>query len=343
MDGVIAAGHPSLQRGAQIFALLEAGRIAQARDLAAQAYADAVAGHALIAQMWLATQLGRVEYYAGRMAASHAWFATATAIAADHHFRSGQWLALVGLALAAAGMADAGAARTACQRAGELSPAGHRRADVAAAACWAAAAAGDLSRARGMLADAAELARATGSRTSEAMLLCDIARLGDPARVRDRLRQLAAETDSALTAARAAHAAALADRDPLQLERVADRFEAFGALLLAAEASASAAEFHRRAGDGRLATAATARAARLAACCDGARTPGLARPESMHALTSREREIALLAVHGRSSKEIADQLIVSIRTVESHLQHVYQKMGVNRRKDLRTALATKDR
>jgi DNA-binding CsgD family transcriptional regulator len=43
-------------------------------------------------------------------------------------------------------------------------------------------------------------------------------------------------------------------------------------------------------------------------------------------------------VTGQSSKEIADQLVVSTRTVDSHLQHIYQKTGVKRRKDLRKAL-----
>ena len=46
----------------------------------------------------------------------------------------------------------------------------------------------------------------------------------------------------------------------------------------------------------------------------------------------------MLAATGRSSKEIADQLIVSTRTVDSHLQRIYQKTGVKRRKDLRNAL-----
>jgi DNA-binding NarL/FixJ family response regulator len=46
----------------------------------------------------------------------------------------------------------------------------------------------------------------------------------------------------------------------------------------------------------------------------------------------------MLAATGQSSREIADKLVVSTRTVDSHLQHIYQKTGVTCRKDLRAAL-----
>jgi DNA-binding NarL/FixJ family response regulator len=51
-------------------------------------------------------------------------------------------------------------------------------------------------------------------------------------------------------------------------------------------------------------------------------------------LTARERQIALLAQRGATTKHIADRLHLSERTVESHLAHVYAKLGVSGRKDL---------
>jgi len=48
-------------------------------------------------------------------------------------------------------------------------------------------------------------------------------------------------------------------------------------------------------------------------------------------LTDREREILTCAAAGRSNKEIADQLCVSIDTVKTHLHHIYQKLFVNGR------------
>ena len=51
-------------------------------------------------------------------------------------------------------------------------------------------------------------------------------------------------------------------------------------------------------------------------------------------LTAREREVAKLAAEGLSNREIAQRLGTSVRTVESHLAHVYSKLGVTRRENL---------
>jgi class 3 adenylate cyclase/DNA-binding CsgD family transcriptional regulator len=52
------------------------------------------------------------------------------------------------------------------------------------------------------------------------------------------------------------------------------------------------------------------------------------------ALSKREREVARLAVDGRSAKEIAAALFIGERTVESHLAAVYAKLGVSSRVEL---------
>jgi DNA-binding CsgD family transcriptional regulator len=51
-------------------------------------------------------------------------------------------------------------------------------------------------------------------------------------------------------------------------------------------------------------------------------------------LSRRERQVARLAAEGRSASEIAKRLFISKRTVESHLAHVYAKLGVRSRLDL---------
>ncbi len=48
-------------------------------------------------------------------------------------------------------------------------------------------------------------------------------------------------------------------------------------------------------------------------------------------LTEREREILACASAGRSNKDIADQLCVSLDTVKTHLHHIYQKLKVSGR------------
>jgi DNA-binding NarL/FixJ family response regulator len=48
-------------------------------------------------------------------------------------------------------------------------------------------------------------------------------------------------------------------------------------------------------------------------------------------LSARQREIVHLLVHGKSNKEMADQLNLSGDTVKAHLQHIFRKIGVSSR------------
>ena len=58
----------------------------------------------------------------------------------------------------------------------------------------------------------------------------------------------------------------------------------------------------------------------------------LARLENQFGmLTRREREVAELAAVGRSAKEIANELRIGRRTVETHLGRAYAKLGVQSR------------
>lgn len=52
------------------------------------------------------------------------------------------------------------------------------------------------------------------------------------------------------------------------------------------------------------------------------------------ALTEREKQIATLVSSGYSNKQIADQLVLSVRTVENHLYRAMNKLGVSAREDL---------
>ncbi len=57
----------------------------------------------------------------------------------------------------------------------------------------------------------------------------------------------------------------------------------------------------------------------------GARAPGAGE------LSSREREVAVLVAQGRTNREIAGQLFLSEKTVESHLARTFHKLGVRSR------------
>jgi DNA-binding CsgD family transcriptional regulator len=66
---------------------------------------------------------------------------------------------------------------------------------------------------------------------------------------------------------------------------------------------------------------------------------GRRQPRAADGLTPAERRAAELARAGRSNKEIAEALYVSVHTVEVHLSHVYQKLGVTSRSQLAQRLA----
>ena len=74
----------------------------------------------------------------------------------------------------------------------------------------------------------------------------------------------------------------------------------------------------------------------LAATGARPRRPVLTGIES---LTASERRVAQLAAAGASNPDIAQQLFVTRKTVETHLGHVYQKLGITSRQQLQAALA----
>jgi DNA-binding CsgD family transcriptional regulator len=55
-------------------------------------------------------------------------------------------------------------------------------------------------------------------------------------------------------------------------------------------------------------------------------------------LTAAERRVAALVANGQTNREVAAALFLSERTVESHLTHVYAKLGVRSRTQLARAL-----
>lgn len=76
----------------------------------------------------------------------------------------------------------------------------------------------------------------------------------------------------------------------------------------------------------------------LAERCEGAVTPALSRIDAPALLSPAERDTALLAAAGRSNKEIAQELHLSVRTVEGRLQRAYTRLGVGSRRELAEAL-----
>jgi len=248
-------------------------------------------------------------------------------------------LALSGLALACAMLGDPdGAAGALAER--DTGPSfGFREPEQELADAWAAITSQRPVEAAERFRDAAGRAASTGHLTIESWLLHDLVRTaGEDTSF--RLRELASVCDSPLVSARARHVAALRSRDAPELANVASDFEAMGAMLLAAEAASGAAEAFDRAGDRRAAAAVRRRSTALADACEGAATPALFHARPAVPLSGREREIVRLAAAGLASKEIADRLFLSVRTVNNHLQHAYTKLGVSSRTGLAEALGS---
>jgi non-specific serine/threonine protein kinase len=57
-------------------------------------------------------------------------------------------------------------------------------------------------------------------------------------------------------------------------------------------------------------------------------------PAELIRLTPREKELLALVAQGRTDAQIADELVISIRTVRSHLDRIRDKSGSRRRADL---------
>ena len=51
-------------------------------------------------------------------------------------------------------------------------------------------------------------------------------------------------------------------------------------------------------------------------------------------LSPREQEVAQLIGLGRSNREIAEALVLSTKTVESHVKHIFSKLGVQGRTEV---------
>jgi DNA-binding NarL/FixJ family response regulator len=64
-------------------------------------------------------------------------------------------------------------------------------------------------------------------------------------------------------------------------------------------------------------------------------SPDRAAKQTFGGLTAREREVAALIAQGKSNREIAEELVVSERTVETHVGNIMFKLDVRSRRQIR--------
>lgn len=316
--------------------LLQAGRHEAAFEAALRGLRIATAGDDQFITRYLEFTLGRIELERGRLEAAARWCQEVVGGALSRGPISLVAPAAGALAMVRLAQGDDAAARDALA----LIPPGRHLFNPPAvlAAGMTAARAGDLAEAAVILLGAADRAEQTGYPTLACWYLFTLARWGDPARAADGLERLGAAGAGELTALQARHARAEATGNRVELTAVGDDWERRGAKLYAAEALASAARLAQTAGEPRAATGLQARSDTLVALTQGAATPLLRFTATLVPLTAREREIAALAARGTASKDIADRLFLSVRTVDNHLQSIYGKLGIRGRRELASAI-----
>ena len=205
---------------------------------------------------------------------------------------------------------------------------------------WAMVARGETTAARTHLHAVTDRCASRHNRYAEGVLLHDLVRLGDAPAVADRLATLAEIVGGEAVPLYARHAQALAGSAIDDLEAVAEGFQVMGAALLAAEAASEVAALCRDQSLARRASTWDRTAAEWRKAVPDVVTPALrgAGGGDGARLTRREKEIADLAALGIPSREIAERLFLSVRTVESHLQRIYTKLGITKREHLADAL-----
>jgi ATP/maltotriose-dependent transcriptional regulator MalT len=321
-------------------ALLEVGQMREAAELAQLGYDGAVEIGAPHGQAWFATILGRIDLHRGKAASAALWSREGGVVWRELRHPAARWgFGALATAQALAGDLDDAEATYAELDAEPPTPVRVFDPEIDRGRASIAAQRGERTRACEILVDAADRAEAGGAFGIAAGAIHDLARLGEVRLAVSRLDAIEPNVDGDYMAARHEHARALLADDADRLDTVSEAFERIGALLLASEAASSAAAEHRHAAMRRKATASAQRAAALLAECEGARPFGVEPEVPGVSLTRREREVAELAANNLTSREIAEKLFVSTRTVENHLQRAYEKLGVRGRRELREALA----
>jgi len=330
---------PGVYLVARALALAEAGRLEEAEATAQAGYDGAVESQVLEGQGWFTVMLGRTCLLQGRVVTATRWLREAAVLWGELSHASARW-GFGGLAhaLALSGNLDDAEAALEDLDAEPPTPIRMMDVDIERGRAWYTWLRGEHGRALEMLRTAADAGVEGGQFALAAGAFHDLARLGEPAEAAEHLERIAEHVDGRLMPARLAHATALTKSDAPGLDDASEAFEDIGGWLYAAEAATQASTLYDREGLRRRASAAAQRARALAERCEGARSPALETAPQPVALTKREREVATLAARGLTSREIAETIVVSTRTVENHLQRAYEKLGVRGRAELAEAL-----
>jgi DNA-binding CsgD family transcriptional regulator len=338
LEGQLAVTDPGIFIVAQALAMSEAGDLVGSEQISRFAYEATVAEGQRVGQAWFSMVLARVYMVRGALGRACDLFAeSAATFATLHHDGPRRW-SLAGLVICSAMRGAAADAERAWQELGEVPdhPAQLMRTEVSRAAAWIELVRGDRASAIAALRQTAEDGIEAGAVVLAGGVLHDIVRLGGV--VAPNEWDVVDECQGPLTPLRVDLCRAINEGRSGDVALAAEGFAALGADMYAAESWALAAELAQATGSQRLATHYR-RAAGEAQNRTGeewfATLDRAALSEPIAALlTERELEVATLAATGATNREIGAALDVSVRTVENHLQRVYEKLGLRGRSEL---------
>ncbi|MUL79300.1 LuxR C-terminal-related transcriptional regulator [Mycolicibacterium sp. CBMA 226] len=201
---------------------------------------------------------------------------------------------------------------------------------------WVAACQGAVSSAVSTALATADIARSNGQFAAEVMCLQTAAQFGDGTGA-DRLTELAGIVEGPRAGLAARLATALRTGEADQLSYLSTCFGDLGDQIAAIDAAAHAALAYRKRDQRGSALTCSTRAQALARRC-GATTPALRHVVQPLPLTDREREIVALLSEGLPSRDIAERLTLSTRTVEGHIYRAMAKTGTTNRDELAALL-----
>jgi DNA-binding CsgD family transcriptional regulator len=204
---------------------------------------------------------------------------------------------------------------------------------------WAMAASGRLGEAVASIHQAARLARDRGQPTHELACIQAAAQWGDASQAA-RARELAEELALPLADTVASHAEALLAEDGEGLLAASAAYRGIGDRAAAADAAAQASVAFDESQQHRRGLYAAALARELADECGGLCTPALRTPMGLK-LSGRQRDVVELVVAGLSNREIAEKLVMSVRTVEGHVYRACQRVGAQSREELASIIRSR--
>jgi DNA-binding NarL/FixJ family response regulator/tetratricopeptide (TPR) repeat protein len=143
--------------------------------------------------------------------------------------------------------------------------------------------------------------------------------------------------DAAGAAKRALVSAAAAEEAGAPIEAALSRILAGRALALHGDAERAVAELERAAADLdtcgalRFRDAAERELGKLGRRTHRRTRPGKSDVAGLEALTGRELEVARLVFDRKTNREIAEELVLSQKTIETHIRHIFEKLNVSSR------------